>query len=162
MELGSPMKDEQIISRKRILGATMMVVIAILLSKISGLARDQIMAGFFGLNYDVDAFIWARYIPNLFRVLIAESLIVAAFVPIYTVYIKKKKELDSRIFVSSITNIMLIAFLFISGIFFILSPQIGSLFSIITESQMNHRENACDIINKAIAQRAVMSTTIAL
>ena len=85
------MSEDRFILRKRILGATILVVIAILLSKISGLARDQIMAGYFGLSYDVDAFIWARYIPNLFRILIAESLIVAAFIPIYSLYIKKKK-----------------------------------------------------------------------
>lgn len=44
------MSEENFISKKRIFGATVMVVIAILLSKISGLARDQIMAGYFGLN----------------------------------------------------------------------------------------------------------------
>jgi len=131
------MVEERLISRKRILGATALVVIAILLSKISGLARDQIMAGYFGLNYDVDAFTWAYFIPNLFRILFAESLIVAAFIPIYSLYIKKKRYMDSRIFVNSITNIMLIAFIFIASIIFVLSPQIGSLLSMIADNQMD-------------------------
>jgi len=114
-----------------------MVVIAILLSKISGLVRDQIMAGYFGLNYDVDAFIWARYIPNLFRILFAESLVVAAFIPIYSLYIKKKKDIEARIFVSSVTNIMLIGFIVISAAIFILSPRIGILLSGISGNKMD-------------------------
>ena len=131
------MSEDRLISRKRILGATVLVVIAILLSKISGLARDQIMAGYFGLNYDVDAFTWAYFIPNLFRVLFAESLIVAAFIPIYSLYIKKKRDRDSLIFVNSITNIMLIAFIIISAVIFVLSPQIGTLLSMIADNQMD-------------------------
>jgi putative peptidoglycan lipid II flippase len=131
------MIEDRLISRKKILGATALVVAAILLSKISGLARDQIMAGYFGLNYDVDAFTWAFFIPNLFRILFAESLIVAAFIPIYSLYIKKKRQADSRIFVNSITNIMLISFIIISGIIYILSPQIGSLLSLIADNQMD-------------------------
>jgi len=131
------MIEDRLISRKKILGATALVVAAILLSKISGLARDQIMAGYFGLNYDVDAFTWAFFIPNLFRILFAESLIVAAFIPIYSLYIKKKRQADSRIFVNSITNIMLISFIIISGIIYILSPQIGSLLSLIAGNQMD-------------------------
>lgn len=131
------MNEDRLSSRKKILGATILVVIAILLSKISGLVRDQIMAGYFGLNYDVDAFIWARYIPNLFRILFAESLIVAAFIPIYSQYIKDKQDLDRKVFVNSVANIMLIAFIVISGIIFILSPQIGNILSMIADNQMD-------------------------
>lgn len=131
------MKEENFISKKKIFGATVMVVIAILLSKISGLARDQIMAGYFGLNYDVDAFTWAYYIPNLFRILFAESLIVAAFIPIYSLYIKKKKDIEAKIFVSTVTNIMLIGFIIISAVIFILSPQIGMLLSGISGNKMD-------------------------
>lgn len=131
------MNEDRHISKKKIFGATVMVVIVILLSKISGLARDQIMAGYFGLNYDVDAFTWAYYIPNLFRVLFAESLIVAAFIPIYSLYVKKKKDLEAKIFVNSITNIILIGFIIISAIMFVLSPRIGMLLSGISGNKMD-------------------------
>ena len=131
------MKDESFLSKKRVFGATIIVVIVILLSKISGLARDQIMAGYFGLNYDVDAFTWAYYIPNLFRILFAESLIVAAFIPIYSLYIKKKKDLEAKIFVNSVANIMLIGFIATAAVLFILSPQIGVLLSGISGNKMD-------------------------
>lgn len=132
------MQEEYLISRKRIFGATVIVIIATLLSKVSGLVRDQIMAGYFGINYDTDAFTWAYFIPNLFRILFAESLIVAAFIPIYSSYInrdEKKKELE--LFVNSVLNVMILAFFVISTIIFIFSPQIGVLLSRITGSELS-------------------------
>ena len=78
-------------SRNRIFSATFIVVIATLLSKISGLIRDQITASYFGISFDTDAFTWAYFIPNLFRVIFVESVIVAAFVPVYMNYLKEKK-----------------------------------------------------------------------
>ena len=75
--------------RKGIFNATFLVMIATLLSKASGLVRDQITASYFGITYDTDAFTWAYFIPNLFRVLFAESIIIAAFIPIYALYLKK-------------------------------------------------------------------------
>ncbi|MFC2144775.1 murein biosynthesis integral membrane protein MurJ [Actinomycetota bacterium] len=114
-----------------------MVIIVILLSKVSGLARDQIMAGYFGINSETDAFTWAYFIPNLFRILFAESLIIAAFIPIYSRYIEKKRLGESRIFVTSITNIMIIGFSVMAAIIFVLSPQIGTLLSNISGNQMD-------------------------
>ena len=131
------MSEDHLISRKRIFGATVLVVIAILLSKVSGLIRDQIMAGYFGISFETDAFTWAYFIPNLFRILFAESLIVAAFIPIYSLYIKKKRERDSLVFVNSVANIMLICFSVTAAIIFVLSPQIGTLLSNISGNQMD-------------------------
>jgi len=131
------MREDYLISRKRIFGATIVVIIATLLSKISGLVRDQVMAGYFGISYDTDAFTWAYFIPNLFRILFAESLIIAAFIPIYSSYLKKDKENELAIFVNSITNIMIIVFLVISLVIFIFSPAIGVLLSRVANNQLD-------------------------
>jgi putative peptidoglycan lipid II flippase len=131
------MDEDYLLSRKRIFSATFMVVIAILLSKISGLVRDQIMAGYFGITYETDAFTWAYFIPNLFRILIAESLIVAAFIPIYSAYLKNDRKKDLRIFTNSVINIMLIVFFIIAVIIFIFSPEIGSILTRIANNQMD-------------------------
>jgi len=131
------MDEDYLLSRKRIFSATFMVVIAILLSKISGLVRDQIMAGYFGITYETDAFTWAYFIPNLFRILIAESLIVAAFIPIYSAYLKNDRKNDLRIFVNSVINIMAVVFFVISVVIFIFSPEIGSILTRIANNQMD-------------------------
>ncbi|MCE5329039.1 murein biosynthesis integral membrane protein MurJ [bacterium] len=123
--------------RKKIFSATFLVIIATLLSKISGLARDQIMAGYFGISYQTDAFTWAYFIPNLFRVLFAESIIIAAFIPVYTSYLKKGEAGEIDDFVSSVTNIFILIFMVISVLVFIFSSPIGILLSKISGNNMD-------------------------
>lgn len=123
--------------RKRIFSATFLVMAATLLSKISGLVRDQITAGYFGITYETDAFTWAYFIPNLFRVLFAESIIIAAFIPVYAFYLKKNDKNELNDFVNSVTNIFIIVFLIISAIIFIFSNPIGMLLSRISGNNMN-------------------------
>jgi putative peptidoglycan lipid II flippase len=130
-------REDYLFSRKRIFSATVIVIIVILLSKISGLVRDQIMTSFFGISYETDAFTWAFFIPNLFQILFAESLIVAAFIPIYSSYLKEDKREEINTFVNSVTNIMIIVFLFISAVIFIFSPQIGVVLSKIANNQLD-------------------------
>jgi putative peptidoglycan lipid II flippase len=60
----------------RISGITM-------LSRISGLARDLLIARFFGAGAEMDAFTVAFRIPNLLRRLFAEGAFSQAFVPIF-------------------------------------------------------------------------------
>ncbi len=57
---------------------------ATLLSRLLGLAREQIFAAFFGAGFAVDAFQVAFRIPNLLRDLFAEGAMSAAFVPTLT------------------------------------------------------------------------------
>ncbi len=57
--------------------------IAILLSRVLGLIRDQIFAYLFGTTYAADAFNLAFTIPNLLRRLFGEGALSAAFIPIY-------------------------------------------------------------------------------
>ena len=123
--------------RKRIFTATFIVIILTLFSKISGLARDQIMAGYFGISYETDAFTWAYFIPNLFRVLFAESIIIAAFIPVYMLYLKKGDKKEINDFVSSVANIFILIFAVISTLIFIFSTPIGSLLSKISGNNMN-------------------------
>jgi putative peptidoglycan lipid II flippase len=55
-----------------------------MLSRVLGLARDQLMAGWFGASTATDAFNVAFRIPNLLRDLFAEGAMSAAFVPTFT------------------------------------------------------------------------------
>ncbi|QHI68651.1 murein biosynthesis integral membrane protein MurJ [Tichowtungia aerotolerans] len=52
------------------------------LSRFLGLARDVLMAGFFGTSLVMDAFVVAFTVPNLFRRLFGEGALSSAFVPV--------------------------------------------------------------------------------
>ncbi len=147
--------QDYLLSRKRIFNATVIVILAILLSKISGLVRDQIMAGYFGISYDTDAYTWAFFIPNLFKILFAESLVVAAFIPVYSVFLREKKSQEQKIFLNSITNIMIIFFILLSILLFILSPQIGMMLSRIAN-------NGLDIVKFTSMSRIVSFSVLML
>jgi putative peptidoglycan lipid II flippase len=67
---------------KRILRSVGIISGFTLLSRFLGLARDVLMAGFFGTTLPMSAFVVAFTIPNLFRRLFGEGALSAAFVPV--------------------------------------------------------------------------------
>ena len=69
--------------------------IATLTSRILGLARDQVLAAFFGAGNDMDAFVVAFRVPNLVRDLFAEGAMSAAFVPTFTRELSLKGKADA-------------------------------------------------------------------
>jgi len=55
-------------------------------SRVLGLVREQVFAGFFGAGFAFDAFVVAYRIPNLLRDLFAEGALSSAFVTVFTDY----------------------------------------------------------------------------
>jgi putative peptidoglycan lipid II flippase len=64
--------------------STSSVGLATLASRILGLVRDIVIAGFYGAGLHTDAFFVAFKIPNLLRRLVAEGALASAFVPVFT------------------------------------------------------------------------------
>ncbi len=65
------------------------------LSRILGLARDILCAGFFGTSMVWDAFTIAFRLPNLFRRLFGEGALSAAFIPVFTEYLETKDRKEA-------------------------------------------------------------------
>jgi len=53
-------------------------------SRVLGLARDVLMAAYFGTGAAMDAFVLAFMAPNLFRRLFGEGAVTSAFIPVFT------------------------------------------------------------------------------
>lgn len=66
--------------------STLIVSAFTLLSRISGLARDIVMAHYFGAGKATDAFFIAFKLPNFLRRLFGEGAFAQAFVPVLTEY----------------------------------------------------------------------------
>jgi putative peptidoglycan lipid II flippase len=64
--------------------------VATLTSRILGLVREQVYAAFMGTGAVYSAFIYAFTVPNLFRRLLGEGALTAAFIPIFKA--KEKTE----------------------------------------------------------------------
>ncbi|MBU6154870.1 MAG: murein biosynthesis integral membrane protein MurJ [Bdellovibrionales bacterium] len=90
--------------------------IAVLISRVLGLVREQVFAALFGASTATDAYQIAFRIPNLLRDLFAEGAMSSALVP---TFIKIQKEegvergwqLSTRVFVVLFSLVSLIAFL---------------------------------------------------
>src|ERR1700716_2122515 len=63
---------------------------AVLLSRLTGLAREIVMARLFGAGVAMDAFVIGFRIPNLTRDLFAEGALSSAFVPTFSRYLTTK------------------------------------------------------------------------
>jgi putative peptidoglycan lipid II flippase len=67
---------------------------ATLTSRLLGLVREQVYAGFMGTTAVAGAFQMAFVVPNLFRRLLGEGALTAAFIPIFK--LKEKQEGDAE------------------------------------------------------------------
>lgn len=86
---------------------------ATLISRISGLIREAVIAAVFGAGRVTDAFYVAFRIPNLLRDLFAENALSAAFVPVFTESLTKKSKENAFRLAYTTVNVLLI---FVGGI----------------------------------------------
>ncbi len=111
----------------KIARAASAVSLAVFASRLLGLVREQVFAGFFGAGYAIDAFVVAFRIPNLLRDLFAEGALSAAFVTVFTDYDQKLgPEKTWRLANNVIVCLtLLLGVLVLGGIIF--SPQLVGL-----------------------------------
>ncbi len=77
-----------------------------LASRVTGLARDLIMASMFGANALTDAFNVAFRIPNLFRRLFAEGAFSQAFVPVLATTKTQDGEVRTRELITNVATVL--------------------------------------------------------
>lgn len=68
------------------------MAIATMASRVLGLVREMVYAAFLGRGWIADAFFLAFVIPNLFRRLLGEGALTAAFIPVF----KEKEKLEGE------------------------------------------------------------------
>ena len=67
----------------RLIKSSGAVAAATLISRVLGFLRESAYAGFMGTGFVADCFLFALQVPNLFRRLLGEGALTAAFVPIF-------------------------------------------------------------------------------
>jgi len=104
-----------------------MVSAGVLLSRLSGLVRETVMARLFGASLVYDAFSLGFRIPNLTRDLFAEGALSAAFVPTFTEHLTNKGKQEA----AELSSLVASAVVLIVGGFCVLgmvfSPQLVGL-----------------------------------
>jgi len=98
-----------------------------LISRIFGLAREVVIAGFFGATMAADAFFVAYKIPNLLRRLLGEGSLSTSFIPVFTEYITNKGEKESKELLRAAFGAFGIIFIILTFLGIIFAPQIVSV-----------------------------------
>jgi len=94
-----------------LLKAASTVSLLTLASRVTGLARDLLMASMFGANALTDAFNVAFRIPNLFRRLFAEGAFSQAFVPVLAGHKAQHGEDATRVLIAHVATVLFWALL---------------------------------------------------
>src|SRR5680860_111828 len=80
----------------------------IFLSRLSGLARDAVLAFFLGANVGADAFRAALKIPNLLQNLLGEGVLSASFIPTYSRLLADDREEEAGRVAGAVLGLLLV------------------------------------------------------
>jgi len=87
-------------------GHAKLISVLTLLSRILGMARESVMATYFGASVVAQSFTVAFSIPNLFRKLLGEGALSAAFIPLYAQSLKSEDPDEARRFACASINML--------------------------------------------------------
>ena len=112
-----------------LLKSSLLVGIMTMISRVFGLARDVVIAGYFGSTESADAFFVAFKIPNFLRRLFAEGAFSQAFVPILSEYRTQKSLDEVRYLVSRVSGTLAGTLLMVTVVCMLASPILIRVFA---------------------------------
>ena len=118
------------------------VAFGTLLSRISGLARDIVLAGVFGVTGVTDAFYAAFRIPNTLRRLLAEGGVTVAVQPVYTRRLEAGGSQDLPNFEKSLFTLARFVLLAVTVLGIVAAPALIDLFAYGFNDNPSQRQEA--------------------
>ena len=112
----------------RIARSTAFFSIATGASRVAGLGREVVAAGYYGVKGPMSAFTIAFQVPNLVRALFADAALQPAFVPVFTELIGKKHYKEAFRLASTLLLLATMVLGAITALFVLLAPVIMPLF----------------------------------
>ncbi len=113
----------------RIARSTAFFSIATAASRIAGLAREIVAAGYYGVSGPMSAFTIAFQVPNLVRSLFADAALQPAFIPIFTEQLEKKDYREAFRLASTLLLMVTLVLGAITALFVLAAPVVMPLFA---------------------------------
>jgi len=122
--------------KKQILKSASIISIITVASRILGYIRDQRLTLLLGTTGIADSFVLAYRIPNVLRRLVGEGSMTAAFIPVFTDYMRNRTREETWAFANRLfwTFSLILAALTVVGVIF--SPLTVRLFSMFGKNQV--------------------------
>jgi putative peptidoglycan lipid II flippase len=126
--------------KKQILKSASIISLVTIVSRVLGYVRDQRISFLLGTTLSADAFVLAYRIPNLVRRLIGEGTVAAAFIPVFTGYMKEHSSEELWHFADRLfwTLALVLAVITVLGVIF--SPTVIQNFSSPQDKQSSFAE----------------------
>jgi putative peptidoglycan lipid II flippase len=99
------------------------------LSRIAGLVREIVAAGYFGVKGPMSAFTIAFQVPNLVRSLFADQAIQAALVPVFTEHLERGERREAFRLVSTLIFMIVLLVGALTALFILVAPMVMELFA---------------------------------
>ncbi|MFY2764267.1 murein biosynthesis integral membrane protein MurJ [Arenimonas sp. MALMAid1274] len=129
------------------------------LSRLAGLARDQIQATLFGTGPAVSAFVVAYRIPNYLRRIFAEGSFASAFVPVLSELHQRGDKAALQDFLDHVAGALLAVVLAITGLGMLLAPWIARLFLLFAGKDSEQVALTADMLRITFPYLAFISMT---
>ena len=115
--------------KKHILKSASIISLVTVVSRVLGYVREQRIALLLGTSATADAYNLAYRIPNLLRRLVAEGSVTAAFIPVFTTYMKEKSKEEVWEFANKLFWTLALAAAVITVLGMVFSPGVVHLFA---------------------------------
>ncbi|MCW2987301.1 MAG: integral rane protein MviN [Solirubrobacterales bacterium] len=113
----------------RIARSTAFFSIATAASRVAGLVREVVAAGYYGISGPMSAFTIAFQVPNLIRSLFADAALQPAFVPVFTEQLEQKNYREAFRLASTLLLIVTMVLGAITALFILAAPVVMPLFA---------------------------------
>jgi putative peptidoglycan lipid II flippase len=120
--LETPEAPQEPAQRGRLARSTAFFSIATAASRVAGLGREIVAAGYYGVSGPMSAFTIAFQVPNLVRALFADAALQPAFVPIFTEQLEKKNYREAFRLASTLLLLVTLVLGAITALFVLAAP----------------------------------------
>src|ERR1700744_4984636 len=113
----------------RIARSTAFFSVATAASRVAGLAREVVAAGYYGVAGPISAFTIAFQVPNLVRALFADAPLQPAFVPVFTDLVGRRQFKEAFRLASTLMLLITTVMGAVTAIFVLAAPVVIPLFA---------------------------------
>jgi putative peptidoglycan lipid II flippase len=114
-------------ARGKLVRSASIITVLTLASRLTGYARDRVIAALFGAGAATDVFYTAFRIPNLLRQLVAEGALPGVFIPSYAEKRQKGPVEEARLFAARILSALTVIVTIITVLGIVFAPTIVRL-----------------------------------
>jgi putative peptidoglycan lipid II flippase len=98
-------------------------------SRVAGLGREIVAAGYYGVSGPMSAFTIAFQVPNLVRSLFADAALQPAFIPVFTEHLERRQYREAFRLASTLLLLVTVALAAITAVFVLAAPLVVPLFA---------------------------------